>query len=134
MTRASEHADPMNSVDEIRSRIEDQWMFDTSDVVVLLDEIDRLRRTAPRRKAMQFPQLSDVKVNDKLVADDGFTCLREGEIVTVEADDGGLFVRCCAHDEGDYGKPVDDTRDGHHYLDGQENEDGECVGLFREAV
>lgn len=49
-------------------------------------------------------KLSDVKVGDKLRADAGFTCLRDGEIVTVQEDAGGKYVPCA---------------DGKHYLDGQ---------------
>lgn len=84
------------------------------------------------RKPGDFPKLSDLKPGDKLVADGGFTCLREGEVVMVRADEkGDLFVLCCAHDDGDFGKPVSDERMEQHFLIGQEGEDGECVGLFR---
>lgn len=86
------------------------------------------------RKIGDFPKLDDLKPGDKLVADGGFTCLKAGEVVTVEKDGDGLFVRCCAHDDGDYGHPVNDSRNEQHYLDGQEGEGGECVGLFRAEV
>jgi hypothetical protein len=86
------------------------------------------------RKPGDFPLLAELKPGNKLVADGGFTCLREGEVVTVEQDADGLFVRCCAHDDGDYGKPVSDARDEKHYLDGQAGDNDECVGLFREPV
>jgi hypothetical protein len=49
-----------------------------------------------------------------LVADGGFTCVPEGAVLTVDADDGGeLFVHC---------------QSGRHYLDGQ-LENGKFIGL-----
>lgn len=84
-----------------------------------------------QRTPGDFPKLDDLKPGDKLVADDAFTCLRTGEVVTVEEDATGLYVRCCAHDNGEHGRPVNDSRYDRHYLDGQEGADGECVGLFR---
>lgn len=77
-----------------------------------------------------FPKLADLKAGDKLKADAGFTCLCDGEVTTVESDEGGLFVRCSAG-EGDYGQPATALRDQRHYLDGQEGDDGECVGMYR---
>jgi len=62
---------------------------------------------------MRYASEEQVKVGTKLRADDGFTCLRDGDELTVEGDDKGLFVRC---DEGS------------HYLDGQ-LERGRYVGL-----
>ena len=90
-----------------------------------------LTQSIADRKPGDFPALGDLKPGDMLVADGGFTCLREGEVVTVEQDADGLFVRCCAHDDGDYGKPVSDERAEKHYLDGQAGDHDECVGLFR---
>ncbi len=84
-----------------------------------------------------WPKLADLKPGDRLVADGGFTCLADGEVVTVEADaKGELFVRCAGPDEGDnadaaYGKPSTPKRGCEHGLDGQENEAGEVVGLSR---
>lgn len=49
-------------------------------------------------------KLSDIKAGDVLVADGGFTCLREGQQCEVKTDDKGLYIGC---DEGS------------HYLDGQ---------------
>lgn len=34
--------------------------------------------------AAPFPKLSELKPGDKLVADGGFTCLKDGQIVTIE--------------------------------------------------
>jgi hypothetical protein len=77
-------------------------------------------------------KLGDVHAGDRLVADGGFTCLYNGEILTVESDEGGLFVRCAGpRDDQDYGKPRTIARNEKHYLDGQENDDGELVGLRR---
>lgn len=62
-----------------------------------------------------FAKMADVKAGDKLVADGGFTCLREGQVCEVKQDaDGLLYVDC---DEGT------------HHLDGQEK-DGEVNGLW----
>lgn len=73
-----------------------------------------------------------VRPGTRLIADGGFTCLKEGEIVTVEAEsDGEMFVRCCASDDGDYGKPAKDAREDHHGLDGQLDADGKnYVGFW----
>lgn len=60
-------------------------------------------------------KLNDLKAGDTIIADGGFTCMKAGEKI-VEADDAGLYVKC---------------RSGHHYLDGQEAEDGELIGLSR---
>jgi len=49
-------------------------------------------------------KLSELKVGDSLIADEGFSCLLNGECVTVEKDLVNLFVRCS---------------DGKHFLDGQ---------------
>lgn len=57
--------------------------------------------------------INDVKVGDRLIADGGFTCLVEGEIVVVHEDEHGFFIPCS---------------DGKHHLHGQQ-EDGELVGL-----
>ena len=83
-----------------------------------------------------FPKLDQIKAGDVLIADGGFTCMSDGEVVTVKSDDGGLFVRCAGPDEGDdadadHGKPSTTHRREQHYLDGQEGDDGECVGLYR---
>lgn len=59
-------------------------------------------------------KLSDLKAGDSVFADSGFTCLHGG-FHTVCADDGGLYLEC---------------DDGHHYLEGQENEHGELVGII----
>ena len=66
---------------------------------------------------MSFPKLSEIKPGDKLIADGGFTCLDEDEVVEVAKDEEGfLYVPC---------------RDGQHHLDGQEGENGEVIGLRR---
>lgn len=59
-------------------------------------------------------KLRDLKAGDSVFADGGFTCLRGG-FHFVEADGDGLFIQC---------------DDGKHYLVGQENENGELVGLY----
>jgi hypothetical protein len=63
----------------------------------------------------QFASVHEVKEGSILVADDGFTCLRNGEVLTVQKDEEGLYVPCC---------------DGQHYIDGQISDDGKTyVGL-----
>lgn len=59
------------------------------------------------------PTLNDLKPGDVIKIDGGFTCAGEGYRV-VKKDSHGLYFQC---------------RDGQHYLDGQENEDGSLVGI-----
>lgn len=59
--------------------------------------------------------IAEVKVGDKLVADGGFTCLKEGEVVEVKKDGLGLYVDCTYF---------------HHYLDGQEGHTPETEGCY----
>lgn len=68
-----------------------------------------------------FVKLAEVKPGDRLVADGGFTCIKAGAIVTVGESPTGndwpgadLYIPC-SH--------------GKHFLDGQENDAGQCVGL-----
>lgn len=62
----------------------------------------------------RFAKISDVFVGTALVADAGFTCLAEGQVVVVErSDEGAKFVRC---------------REGTHMLDGQ-SDGAHYVGL-----
>lgn len=58
-------------------------------------------------------KLSDIKAGHKISTDDRFTCLKPG-LHVVEESKQGLYI-CCDH--------------GEHYLDGQEDEDGELVGI-----
>src|SRR4051812_7469509 len=58
-------------------------------------------------------KLSDIRAGDGVFTDSSFTCIKPG-LHLVEESDLGLYV-CCDH--------------GEHYLDGQQNEDGELVGL-----
>lgn len=74
-----------------------------------------------------FPKLVDIKPGDILEADAGFPCIPNGARLVVQGDGHGLFIHCCG---------PDDEQDPmcHHYLDGQENEDGECIGLYKVAT
>ena len=63
-------------------------------------------------------KISDVKVGETIIADDGFTCMDAGAKV-VKATKHGLCIDC---------------RDGEHYLDGQQGDDGELIGLRRAAI
>jgi hypothetical protein len=61
-------------------------------------------------------KLTDLTPGMRLIADGGFTCLNEGEVVTVEKDDEGqLFVRCSRPHPAN--SPM---RDQPHYLDDNE--------------
>ena len=66
-----------------------------------------------------FAAVSEVKAGDVLEADDGFTCLYDGERVEARDDGLGLFVPCT---------------DGQHFLDGQVddfNGTRRYTGLFK---
>lgn len=68
---------------------------------------------------LRFPLLAELKVGDKLITDNGFTCLGDRVIVEVKEAKGEFFVECSK---------------GEHFLLGQEDEQGECVGLARYDV
>jgi len=64
-----------------------------------------------------FPKLSDLKVGDQLIADAGFSCVQEDEVVTVKSDpEGHLYVDC---------------RRGRHYLSWRTDKHDTVVGLRR---
>ena len=60
-----------------------------------------------------FAKVANVKEGDRLVSDAGFTCIKQGTELVIQADKR-LFVDCVK---------------GRHYLEGQ-IEDGEYVGLY----
>lgn len=60
-------------------------------------------------------KLADLKPMDTVIVDDGFTCMKGGTMRTVFEGKHGLYVTCA---------------EGEHYLDGQEDEDGELVGIY----
>lgn len=62
-------------------------------------------------------KLSDLKEGDVLRCDAGFTCIEKNSLAVVNKDDKGkLWIAC---------------RSGRHYLDGQEDKNGELIGLAR---
>lgn len=63
---------------------------------------------------MPYPKLKDLKAGDALIADGGFTCMEKGKEYVVKEATTGLFVEC---------------EEGEHYLIGQRNHAGECVGF-----
>ena len=62
---------------------------------------------------MDYANFNEVKEGDKLVADGGFTCLKQGQVGTV--------VRTGT---GDLAIPCDN---GHHTLDGQVDDEGAVI-------
>lgn len=66
-------------------------------------------------------KLSDLKPGDRLIADDGFGCIDEDDVLEVLEDHAGLYVIC----RGD----CIEADLCHHYLDGQEDKDGNLVGF-----
>lgn len=64
-----------------------------------------------------WARLSELKVGDNLVADSGFTCLREGFVCKVFSDHGELYVSC---------------NSGRHWLAGQLSGDM-LVGFWRQG-
>jgi hypothetical protein len=60
-------------------------------------------------------KLTDIRPGDVLIADAGFTCMRDQSEHEVFKDNGGhLYIRCS---------------EGAHYLNGQLNDDGTLSGL-----
>lgn len=68
-------------------------------------------------KGREWAKIQQVKPGSVLECDGGFTCMRNGETRTVGRDIHGLFISCT---------------EGHHYLDGQEEEDY-YIGLYLAA-
>lgn len=62
-----------------------------------------------------FVKLADLKDGDVVQLDDGFTCHSAGQC-EVHDDGGRLYFRCS---------------EGRHYLDGQCDEHGTCVGVIK---
>ena len=59
-------------------------------------------------------KLSDLKEGMSIHLDAGFTCIKEGNHSVHETKSGDFYVRCA---------------DGKHFLDRQEDENGELVGI-----
>ncbi len=59
-------------------------------------------------------KLSDLKAGDKIKADGGFTCVKEGNHKVKSKKNGDLYIKCS---------------EGKHLLDGQVGEDGELIGI-----
>src|ERR1035437_7281970 len=64
----------------------------------------RITKITPTGRVQPFATVANTKAGEMLVADGGFTCLRDGVARKVFDKDGHLFVRC---------------KDGTHALDGQ---------------
>lgn len=82
---------------------------------------------------MTFAKVDEVKEGTILIADGGFTCLKEGEICTVKKDSNGdLYVDCAGSDENDEaepGHPHTHKREEHHLIDGQLDDGEEYIGF-----
>ncbi len=61
-------------------------------------------------------KLIDLAVGDRIRGFEGFGCIPDTATRRVARDEHGLFVKCC---------------EGRHYLDGQEDEDGNLVGITK---
>lgn len=59
-------------------------------------------------------KLTDLKDGDFILCDNGFTCLEQGRHTVKSDEQGDLYIDCAM---------------GYHYLDGQENEDGDLIGI-----
>lgn len=68
-----------------------------------------------------YARLAALRPGDQVEADGGFDCIAAGQVLTVEADDGGdMFVRCS------YGN--------FHYLDGQiDGGSDHLIGFYHAA-
>ena len=64
-----------------------------------------------------YATIHQVTPGTRLIADGGFTCMKEGEIKIVENGPNGLFVRC---------------QQKSHCLDGQLNDEDEYIGFYLE--
>lgn len=62
-----------------------------------------------------FAGIDDVQEGTMLVADGGFTCIKEGTCMIVRKDNHGLYVPC---------------KDGNHYIDGQLDDGDVYIGLY----
>lgn len=63
--------------------------------------------------ASKFAKFTDLHVGDIVTLDGGFTCAPSGN-VTLHAHNGALFFDC---------------RAGRHYIAGQIDDDGYCIGI-----
>lgn len=78
-----------------------------------------------------WAKLSDLHPGDVVEFDDGFTCLRKGEIALVHVDlKGQLFVFCSGHEEFE-GRSKKHSRKEQHFLDGQADDGEHCVGVYK---
>lgn len=92
----------------------DEWAF-PKHYAALQEFFADIKTHEPARiKPMRFlVPIADVKEGTKLIADNGFDCIAEGSILTVEMYNGDLCVRCDAGIH-DLGGQVDD--DGINYI------------------
>ena len=74
-------------------------------------------------------KLSDLKEGDTVLVDGGFTCMKAGIKVVQEDTTRGFYVDK-TKDKGFYVS----CSAGRHYLDGQEDEAGELVGIRRHTT
>jgi hypothetical protein len=79
-----------------------------------------------------YVRVNEIKIGLKLEADGGFTCIREGTILTVDHDDDGFFVNCGGPDYSTGGNGTKDKPQiERHYLSGQLDDLEEVyIGLY----
>ena len=68
----------------------------------------------------EYAHCNFINVGDKLEMDDCFTCMSKGEIKEVFHDENGFYVKCNGEGES-----------SEHYLEGQENEAGYLIGMYK---
>lgn len=68
---------------------------------------------------------SEVKAGTVLIADGGFTCIKEGAELTVQESESGLYVLCSGPEDAD----CNGHDQEHHYLDGQLDDGEVYIGL-----
>lgn len=76
----------------------------------------RTKETLARTANLKF---NAIKIGDILIPDGGFTCMAADKPKCVEEHDGELFIPCS---------------DGKHFLCGQEDDEGNLVGLSRSPL
>lgn len=82
-----------------------------------------------------YAKLSQLKIGDKVVVDDGFDCMKPWKVRTVWGNHSGLWLRCAGPIEDDdmlSNGPGQRSLSERHMLDGQLQDDGDTlIGIYR---